>query len=66
MLEVRLVVTAGKQKVALESETAKKQPHCQLKKKGQKKKQKIEISDTGERVRPAQVRMKRQIVEAAG
>ena len=51
MLEVRLVVTAGKQKVALESETAKNQPHCQLKK-GAKKKQKIEKSDTGERVRP--------------
>ena len=36
MLEVRLVVTAGKQKVALESETAKNQPHCQLKKGGKK------------------------------
>ena len=42
MLEVRLVVTAGKQKVALESETAKKQPHCQLKKKGKKRNRKLE------------------------
>ena len=40
MLEVRLVVTAGKQKVALESETAKHQPNCQLKKR-QKKKRKL-------------------------
>ena len=55
MLEVRLVVTAGKQKVALESETAKNQPHCQLKKSKNmaKKKKKNEKSDTGERVRPA-------------
>ena len=52
MLEVRLVVTAGKQKVALESETAKHQPHCQLQKKGKKEEKKIEKSDTGERVRP--------------
>ena len=54
MLEVRLVVTAGKQKVALENETAKNQPHCQLKKSKDraKKKQKIEKSDTGEKVRP--------------
>ena len=44
MLEVRLVVTAGKQKVALESETAKNQPHCQLEKeqkKGQKRNRKL-------------------------
>ena len=41
MLEVRLVVTAGKQKVALESETAKHQPHCQLQKKGKKGKRKL-------------------------
>ena len=51
MLEVRLVVTAGKQKVALESETAKKTATLPAKKRGQKK-QKIEKSDTGERVRP--------------
>ena len=41
MLEVRLVVTAGKQKVALESETAKNQPHCQLKKRGKKRNRKL-------------------------
>ena len=39
-LEVRLVVTAGKQKVALESETAKHQPNWQLKKR-QKKQRKL-------------------------
>ena len=37
MLEVRLVVTAGKQKVALESETAKKTATLPAKKNGGKK-----------------------------
>ena len=42
MLEVRLVVTAGKQKVALESETAKKTATLPAKKKGKKRNRKLE------------------------